>query len=98
MPIPRDEAVRDYAEWLVRRDACRRVDDRWRPSHSTPPEVIRAVADARERLVDEVEAIQAEIVEKARRWADRIEKTNAELPADEQWPLPSWVRHTLNAA
>jgi len=84
------EAMVAAAEMEVREEAHRHPDDPWRMRPGDTHEFAAAVADARKRLRNECLAERMEQVRKAATVRDDYEARG--------WPVPQWVRNTLDWA
>jgi hypothetical protein len=84
------KALIDAAEREVREEAKRHPDDAWRMSPGDTHEFVAAVAEARKRLRNECLLDRLNQVRKAAKVRDDYEARG--------WPLPLWVRNTLDWA
>lgn len=84
------EAMIAAAEREVREEARRHPDDPWRMNAGDTHEFAEAVAEARKRLRNECLAERFEQVRKAANVRDDYQARG--------WPLPLWVRNTLDWA
>ncbi|MCA6109605.1 hypothetical protein [Bradyrhizobium cenepequi] len=75
------------AERIVLEEAHRIPESRWRPSDEDGPDIVAAVAEARERLAGERRAIVLRKIEQAVNCRNRCEANNQ--------PIPMWARNWL---
>jgi hypothetical protein len=80
-------ALRETAERSALEEAHRLPDSCWRASDDEGPDLISAVADARERLAGERRAIVLRKIEQAANCRDRFQASG--------WPVPQWARAWL---